>query len=209
MALIAWREVGTFRLALSLLYQTQTAPQIVFLVRAALADRDGVVDLKAALLARFAQRFLARSRATHLAGIAVAFENVPAQFVRNVAGESEVFGPKGAKECSHGCSAARVCAGGAEPVEAVTETRSAPAGAAEPDSTAARPFIEYPIPNGHAEMAPNSTLIWCSRLRVLRRSRQHCRPHTSKMPLAKTISRRGAGDDASCMQPLQRPFLTG
>jgi len=190
MALIAWREVGTFRLALSLLYQTQTAPQIVFLVRAALADRDGVVDLKAALLARFAQRFLARSRATHLAGIAVAFE-------------------KGAKECSHGCSAARVCAGGAEPVEAVTETRSAPAGAAEPDSTAARPFIEYPIPNGHAEMAPNSTLIWCSRLRVLRRSRQHCRPHTSKMPLAKTISRRGAGDDASCMQPLQRPFLTG
>jgi len=143
MALIAWREVGTFRLALSLLYQTQTAPQIVFLVRAALADRDDVVDFETALLTRLAQRFLASSRATHLAGIAVAFENVPAQFVRNVAGESAVFGPKGAKECSRGCSAARVFAGGAQLVESVACSRFCPGGAKEWDYNAARQSNMY------------------------------------------------------------------
>jgi len=78
-----------------------------------------------------------------LAGEAVAFEDVAAQCVGDVAGESAVFGLKGAKECSYGCSAARVFTGGAQPVGSVACSYSGPAGAKESDYNAVHQSNTY------------------------------------------------------------------
>jgi len=50
---------------------------------------------------------------------------------------------EGAAGCSHGCSAARRKAGGAQPVGAVFFDRPAPQGAAESPETRGVPFIGF------------------------------------------------------------------
>jgi len=78
-------------------------PKVVFLVRSALADRENVVNLEAALLTRLAKLFFA----------------------------DPCLRPGGARGCSHGWSAARRQPGGAEPVEGVCGSQSCPGGAEE------------------------------------------------------------------------------